>query len=330
MCKPGGLRHYCPMPASPVPPTLSIVSPVYGCAGCLEELVERCKRALGGGERLEILLVDDGSPDDAWRRIGELARLHPEVRGVRLSRNFGQHAAIYAGLERARGDHVAVLDCDLQDRPEEIPALLARARAGTDIVLAQRQARRDGLGKRLASWCFYRVLAWLTGVPQDHRVANFGVYSRRVVELLVAMPESDRCFPLMVRWTGLPSESVPVEHAARAEGRSAYGLRKAARLAMGIALSHSDKPLRLVVKAGMAVSLVAGGVVLAAVYLWASGRTGVAGYTSIIASIWLLCGILMFCMGVVGMYVGQVFRDGKHRPAFVVERELDAPGADDA
>ncbi|MEN1929581.1 glycosyltransferase family 2 protein [Luteimonas sp. MJ250] len=311
-------------------PTLSIVSPVYGCAGCLEELVERSKRAFAASEHLEILLVDDGSPDDAWQRIDELARLHPEVRGLRLSRNFGQHAAIYAGLEHARGAHVVVMDCDLQDQPEEIPALLARARAGTDVIHAQRSARRDGIGKRLSSWCFYRVLAWLTGVPQDHRVANFGVYSRRVVELLLSMPESDRCFPLMVRWTGLPSESVPVAHAARGHGRSAYSLRKAARLALGVALSHSDKPLRLVVKAGMAVSLFAFGVVLAAVYFWASGRTGVAGYTSIIASIWLLCGILMFCVGVVGMYVGQVFKDGKRRPAFVVERELNPPQPGDA
>jgi dolichol-phosphate mannosyltransferase len=312
--------------ASPPPPTLSIVTPVYGCAGCLDDLVERCLRACATEASLEILLVDDGSPDDAWTRIEELAGRHPQVRGIRLSRNFGQHAAIYAGLEHARGAHVVVMDCDLQDPPEEIPALLARARDGVDIVHAQRTGRRDPIGKRLSSWCFYRLLAWLSGVPQDHRVANFGVYSRRLVQLLLRMPESERCFPLMVRWTGLPSASVPVAHAGRAQGRSAYDLRKALRLALSIVLSHSDKPLRLVVKLGMGVSLVSFAVVLGAVWLYFSGRTGVAGYTSIIASIWLLCGILMFCVGVVGLYVGQVFKDGKRRPAFVVERDTGAGG----
>ena len=118
-----------------------------------------------------------------------------------------------------------------------------------------------------------------------------------------------------------------MEHAARAQGRSAYDLRKAVRLALGIVLSHSDKPLRVVVKLGMAVSMFAFAIVLLAVYLYFIGHTGVAGYTSIIASIWLLCGILMFCVGVVGLYVGQVFKDGKRRPAFVVERQANAPGA---
>lgn len=306
-------------------PTLSVVSPVHGCAGCLEELVERIKRALGASERLEIVLVDDGSPDDAWSRIEELARLHPEVRGLRLSRNFGQHQAIFAGLEHAAGAHVAVMDCDLQDLPEEIPALLRRAREGMDIVYAQRIDRRDGMFKRLASWCFYRLLGYLTDVPHDHQVANFGVYGRKVIDVLLRMPETERCFPLMVRWTGLPAASLPVAHAQRTQGRSSYDVRKAARLAISIVLSHSDKPLRLVVKLGMLVSLFAFAVVALAVYLYFSGRTGVAGYTSIIASIWLLCGILMFCVGVVGLYVGQVFKNTKHRPAYLVERRVNLP-----
>jgi glycosyltransferase involved in cell wall biosynthesis len=308
-------------------PSLSIVVPVYGCAGCLEALVERCLAALPG-ESLEILLVDDASPDGAWARIAELAALHPGVRGLKLARNFGQHPAIYAGLAHARGTHVAVMDCDLQDAPEELPGLLARARAGIDIVQAQRVSRRDGIGKRLSSWCFYALLGWLSGVPQDHRVANFGVYSRRVVQLVLAMPEADRCFPLMVRWTGLPAEVHPVAHAPRASGRSSYTLRRALRLALSIVLAHSDKPLRLVVAGGMAVAGVAVLIVLAAIWLYAIGYTGVAGYTSIIASIWLLSGILMFSMGVVGLYVGQVFKDGKRRPAYVLDRALPADDGD--
>ncbi|MEP6632912.1 MAG: glycosyltransferase family 2 protein [Luteimonas sp.] len=313
-------------------PTLSVVSPVYGCAGCLEELVERLKRTLLElGERFEILLVDDGSPDLAWTRITELATMHAEVRGLRLSRNFGQHQAIFAGLEHAAGEHIVVMDCDLQDRPEEIPALLRAARAGADIAYGQRVDRRDGIFKRLASRCFYHALSYLTGVAYDHRVANFGVYSRKVVDILLRMPEAERCFPLMVRWTGMNAVSVPVEHAERTHGKSAYDLRKSMRLAIGMVLSYSDKPLRLVTKLGMLLSLLAFGVVGYSVYLYASGKTAVAGYTSIIASIWLLGGVIMFCVGVVGLYVGQMFKDSKRRPSYLVDRRVNftAPSADD-
>lgn len=300
-------------------PDVSIVVPVYGCAGCLEDLVDRCLLACAG-RVVELLLVDDASPDGAWARITELAARHAAVRGVKLSRNFGQHAAIRAGLAHARGARVVVMDCDLQDRPEEIPALLQRLDDCVDVVQAQRTGRRDGWRKRLASRLFYALLSWLGGAPFDHRIANFGAYSRRVVDLVLAMPESDSCFPLMVRWTGLPATTVEVTHAARAEGDSSYTLRRSLRLALAIVLSHSDKALRMVVALGLGVSGVALAVVLAAVVLFFSGYTGVAGYTSIIASIWLLGGILLSSLGVVGLYVGQVFRDVKARPAYVVDR----------
>lgn len=314
------------MPQRTPLPALSVVSPVYGCEGCLETLVERLKNVLAGtGERFEIVLVDDGSPDGAWQRIGELAAMHPEIRGLRLSRNFGQHHAIFAGLEHAAGDYVVVMDCDLQDRPEEIPALLRAAHAGADIAYAQRMDRRDGMLKRMASRWFYRALTYFTGVQHDHRVANFGVYSRKVIDVLRRMPESERCFPLMVRWTGMKSVSVPVAHGERAHGKSAYGVRKSIRLALGMVLSYSDKPLRLVIKLGMLLSLLAFGVVGFSVYLYASGKTAVAGYTSIIASIWLLGGVIMFCVGVVGLYVGQMFKDGKRRPSYLIDQRVNCP-----
>lgn len=320
-----GLRNGSRMIRDMPPPTLSIVSPVYGCDGCLESLVERLTRTLeASGERFEIILVDDGSPDGAWARISGLVGRYPALRALRLSRNFGQHQAIFAGLAHAAGECVVVMDCDLQDLPEEIPALLRalRAEPGIDIAYAQRTARRDGLFKRMASRLFYRTLSWLTGVTHDHRVANFGAYSRRMIDVLLRMPEPERCFPLMVRWTGLHAVAVPVEHAERAHGESAYDLRRSIRLALGMVLSYSDKPLRLVVTLGMALAILAFAVVGLSVWLYASGRTAVAGYTSIIASIWLLGGVIMFCVGVVGLYVGQMFKDGKRRPSYLVSERL--------
>jgi dolichol-phosphate mannosyltransferase len=308
------------------PPRTSVVSPVYGCIGCLEELVLRVKAAIPP-ERgpVEIVLVDDASPDGAWSRIEELSALHPEVRGLRLSRNFGQHLAIAAGLAHARGEWVVVMDCDLQDVPEEIPKLLGAAQPGTDVVLGRRVERQDSLGKRASSYLFFRLLSWLTGVRQDHSVANFGAYSRKVVDVLNAMPEADRVFPLMVRWTGLPATHVDVEHAERTSGRSGYSLARLMRLATNIVLSYSDKPLRLVVKLGLAFALVSLLIVAASIYRFIAGDVQVAGYTSIVASVWLVGSVIILCTGLVGLYLGRLYNDAKRRPAWIVRQESNRP-----
>lgn len=301
---------------------ISVISPVYGCKSCLQELCRRIALTLSGVDDFEIILVDDASPDHAWPAIVDLAAENAHIRGLRLSRNFGQHYAISAGIEHARGDQVVVMDCDLQDIPEEIPKLLEAASQGFDVVLGQRVDRQDNMFKRWGSRNFYRALSYFTGTPYDHSTANFGVYSRRVVDTLRRMPESERCFPLMVKWTGFRSTSVAVAHGKRPDGKSSYSARALIRLAMNIVLSYSDKPLRLVVKLGMFFSLFASLIVGLSVYAYLTGRTAVAGYTSIIASIWLLGSVTVFCIGIVGLYVGQLFQDAKGRPYYIVEQRI--------
>lgn len=299
--------------------TLSVVSPVYGCVGCLEELVERIKRTVyASGLGLEIILVDDGSPDHAWECIVGISRMHPEVCGIRLSRNFGQHHAIAAGIEHASGNLVAVMDCDLQDIPEELADMIAVAVAGNDVVLAQRVERQDTVFKRWGSYLFSRLLSYLTGVSHDHSTANFGIYSRRVIDTVNQMPEADPCFPLMVKWTGFPVALVAVEHAQRVSGKSGYGFRKLFRLALSIILSYSDKPLRLVLRLGLLFSGMAFAIVLISIYRFVAGDIAVAGFTSIIASIWLLGGVTIFCIGITGLYLGRLFNNAKRRPRYVI------------
>lgn len=300
-------------------PELTIVSPVYGCRGCLEELVERVSAAVRPlVASYEILLVDDASPDGAWERISELAAIHPSVRGLRLSRNFGQHAAISAGLLHASGTKVVVMDCDLQDVPEEIPTLLAAIGTGADVVLASRTHRQDSFLKKTGSEGFYRLLGWLTGSAYDASTANFGVYSRKVVDTINQMPEGDRFFPLLVRWTGFQRVIVPVSHGRRTEGQSGYSFRHLLRLAMNVALSFSDKPLRLVVKMGLGFALLSLTVVAMSIYRYSIGDIAVAGFTSIIASIWLVGGAIVSSIGVVGLYVGKLHGQVKNRPNFIV------------
>lgn len=313
------------MPAPHISPALSVVAPVYGCAQCLEDLVDRTAAALSGhAGSFEIILIDDASPDGAWSRITEMAAMRPWLRGLRLARNFGQHYAICAGLEHAVGERIVVMDCDLQDLPEEIPVLLDAMVDGIEVVFAQRTSRQDALFKRGASWVFFRLLSWLTGVQQDHSTANFGVYSRRVVDAVNAMPERERCFPLMVKWTGFRSVSVPVKHAQRADGRSGYSFKRLLRLAMGIILSYSDKPLRLVVRIGLVFSAVAFAMVVLSLVRYLHGDIQVAGFTSIVASIWLVGGMTIFCLGVIGLYLGRLFVDAKARPYYLIAEQTDS------
>lgn len=302
------------------PPQVSVVVPVYGCEHCLEELSDRVEASLRpSGQPFELIFVDDRAPVSPWPRIEELSLRKSWVRGIRLSRNFGQHPAISAGLTHSRGRVVVVMDCDLQDRPEEIPKLLAGIREGADIVLAQRLLRRDGVLKRASSAAFYRVLSWLTGVQQDHTVANFGAYSRCVVDAVLSLPESSRFFPLLVRWTGFTTVKVPVEHAERKEGQSAYSLRRMLTLALEISIAYSDKPLRISIGIGLLFALIAGVIVVYTLIAFAEGRTTVAGFTSLLASIWLTAGVSQMTLGVIGVYLGRVYVEAKSRPAFIVQ-----------
>ncbi|HCV96886.1 MAG TPA: glycosyltransferase, partial [Stenotrophomonas sp.] len=235
------------------------MAPVYGCQGCLEDLVDQVQAAVGTiGVDFEMILVDDASPDGAWARIEELSRTRPWLRGLRLSRNFGQHSAISAGIEHANGRWTVVMDCDLQDAPSEIPALYRKAnQEDLDVVFAQRIERQDKPLKRLSSWSFFTLLGWLTGVPQDPTTANFGIYHRKVIQAVCQMPERDRSFPLMVKWAGFRTGKLPVQHQARAVGETSYTLRKLIKLSVNIALGYSEKPLRMVAGTGIACALVA-------------------------------------------------------------------------
>jgi dolichol-phosphate mannosyltransferase len=304
-------------------PDISIVSPVYCCADCLRALCDRIGATVAPiGASYEIVRVDDACPDTAWPVMRELAAADPRVKAVALSRNFGQHCAIAAGLEHARGRWVVVMDCDLQDRPEEIAALYAKAQEGHDIVFAERAARQDGWFKRNSSRAFIALLNWLSGADYDYRTANFGIYSRAVIDAVRSMGDRARFFPVMVRWTGFTRTSIPVRHDARGNGGSSYTLRKLLKLALDIMLSYSDKPLRLVASSGIVISLVALAMTAFSLYRYLHGDVTVAGYTSLIASMWLLAGVMLFCMGIIGLYVGRVFESVKSRPLFVVRERL--------
>jgi dolichol-phosphate mannosyltransferase len=304
-------------------PRFSIVVPVYRAESCLRPLHERLIRvldAMPGG--FELILVEDGGMDASWTAIEEICLRDPRVKGVKLSRNFGQHAAITAGLDRAAGDLIVIMDCDLQDLPEAIPQLYEKATEGFDIVLARRSTRNDPLFRRIASRAFYAFLGYMTGTSQDAAIANFGMYSRRAVEAVLSMRENLRYFPAMIRWVGFRSAAVDVEHADGSDRRSSYTLGKLLRLALDVVLSFSEKPLRLAVKLGFVLSFLS---IVWALVLFLRAvivRQSVPGWSSLIVSVWFLSGLIIFVLGVVGLYVGKVFAEVKHRPLYIVEKTV--------
>lgn len=302
---------------------MSIVSPVYKGEKMLDELVARITKAVVSiTDNYEIILINDCSPDDSWKKIEAQCARDPHVKGLDLSRNFGQHNAISAGLLYCRGEWVIVMDCDLQDCPEEIPNLYEKAQEGWDIVLGRRKERHDKFLKKLSSALFHKVFDWMSGLRTDKAVANFGIYRKCVIEAYNTVPERTRTFPALVAYLGFKTTSIEVRHAERAEGKSSYSFSKLLKLSYDTIISNSNKPLRITVGMGFVMSAFSFILALYNVIAKLSGLIQVPGYTTTIFSIWFVGGMILFGLGILGLYIGKTFDQVKGRPFFVVRKKL--------
>lgn len=302
---------------------ISVVSPVYKSATLVKSFVRRLSAALNQVNLpYEIILVDDGSPDNSWSEIEEVCIHYNNVRGILLSRNFGQHYAITAGLDVAKGNWIIVMDSDLQDRPEEIPSLYKKAIEGYDLVLCRRHTRTDGWFKKVLSKLFYSFLSFITGRKIDHSIANFGIYNRTVINSIISMRESIRYFPMMVLWVGYKSSSITVQHGEREEGKTTYSFRRLLKLGLDIVLSYSDKPLEIVAMAGGIISLASLLFGIITLIRYFNNSIVVQGYTSLLLSIWFLSGLIIATLGIVGLYVGKTFQGIKNRPLYITSKTL--------
>lgn len=299
-------------------PHISVVIPVYKAEGCLEELFRRLKNALETiTPDFEIVLVEDCGGDCSWTMILDLARGDPRVKGIQFSRNFGQHYGITAGLDNCNGDWVVVMDCDLQDRPEEIPRLYAKAQEGYDVVLARRGQRNDPVLKRFTSWLFYKIFSYLADMDYDGETGNFRIVSRKVVDSFCTLRERLRFFGGLVAWMGYPTASINVQHDERFAGQSSYTWRKLWKLASETIIAYSDKPLRLSIRFGFTISTLAffyGSYILFRALV--HGAT-ITGWSSLIVSLYFLGGIIISILGILGIYLGKTFDEAKRRPLYL-------------
>jgi polyisoprenyl-phosphate glycosyltransferase len=300
---------------------LSVVIPVYGCRPCLVALTERLSATLAElGRSYEIVYVDDRSPDGAWETLVELASSDPHVRAIRLSRNFGQHAAITAGLARSQGRWVVVMDCDLQDPPESIGRLYAKAQEGYDVVLARRLARRHSTFRRFGARLYTAALNVFTGTRLSGEYGALSIISRKVVDGFLELRDADRHYLSVLNWLGFETASIDVEHAERYAGRSSYTFPKLVQHAFTGLVFQTTKLLRWIVYLGFLVALL--GLLLAAffVYSWAV-HDPYPGWTSLAVLLLVLGGFILLSLGVTGLYVGKIFGQVKGRPLYVVDEE---------
>lgn len=304
-------------------PLISIVSPEYKGEKMVSELVRRIKESVSTiTDEFEIILVNDASPDNTWAEIEKECAADSRVKGIDLSRNFGQHYAITAGLHYAKGEWVVVMDCDLQDRPEEIPNLYRKAMEGWDIVYARRMNKKFGFWKKLSSTAFHCVYDWLSGMKTDDTIGNYGIYSRLVIEEYNKMNEVARAFGTLVQYLGFRSTTIDVEHSERMEGKSSYTLGKLLKLSFDVMISNTNKPLKMAVGLGFFMSGLSFLLALYNLVAKVMGIIMVQGYTTTIFSIWFVGGMLMMILGIVGLYVGKIFEQVKGRPIFVVSKKL--------
>ncbi len=297
----------------------SIVVPVYNEEDVLPEFYDRLRSVLDGlAEPAEIIFVNDGSADRSPALMKELHARDKRVRILSLSRNFGHQAAVTAGLVYAAGHAVAVLDADLQDPPALLPQLFQLLDEGWDVAYGIRTGRKEGVAKRLAYFVFYRLLKRMADfdIPLDS--GDFCAMSRRVVDHLNALPESDRFVRGLRAWLGFRQTGVPYERDRRHAGVPRYTVVKLLKLSVDGLISFSYVPLRLIVALGLSISCLSFLGILVVVYRYLF-TPYVPGYTSLAMIILFIGGMQLLTLGVIGEYIGRISQQVKSRPLFVVD-----------
>jgi polyisoprenyl-phosphate glycosyltransferase len=309
---------------SPNCPSISIVIPLYNEGSHLSSLLSDLKAALEEtGCRFEIILVDDGSPDDTWQIIRNQAQTSPTLQAVRLSRNFGKELALCAGLERARGDAVIVMDGDGQHPPSLLPVMVERWRSsGADIVQAVKVKRgRESVSSKLGALLFYLILNKLSGFELKG-ASDYKLMNRKVVDTWLAMRERNVFFRGMTAWMGFKTIQIPFEVGPRRAGKSGWSSLRRAKLALVGITTFSSFPLHLVTFAGVIFFVFAVGLGIQTLYLKLAGRA-FTGFTTVILLELIIASLLMISLGIIGEYLARIYEEVKGRPRYIITDSIE-------
>jgi dolichol-phosphate mannosyltransferase len=301
---------------------LSIVVPCFNEEACLTMLHERLTATARGaaGADYELVLINDGSRDRSWEIMRRLAATDPHLVAVNLSRNHGHQLALTAGLDLCQGDRILIIDADLQDPPELLPAMLKIMRESeADVVYGVRKSRRGETAfKRATAHGFYRLLSRATEVDIPLDAGDFRLVSRRALDALLAMPEQARFIRGMVAWIGFKQVAFPYDREERYAGETKYPLRKMVRFALDALTGFSSAPLKLASHAGLILSLGSLLLILYIAYAWLAGES-IQGWTSLMLVVVVLGAMQMFVLALMGEYIGRLYNEAKRRPLYIVQ-----------
>ncbi len=302
---------------------ISVVSPVYQAEKIVAELVKRISAAVSPlTDNYEIILVEDGSSDNSWEQIKNTCINNPKVKGVKLSKNFGQHYALTAGIECAKGNYIVVMDCDLQDNPKYIPDMLAACKAGHDIVYTSKVKRKHSGLNNLAASIYFRIFNYLSdNQTASGDIGSYSMITRRVAVAFLSIRDFHRHYLMMLRQLGFNSTTLSIEHEKRFEGKSSYTMKKLIAHGIDGITSQSDKLLRISINIGFSffvISLIGAVVIIARYFLIGL----LPGYTSTMVLMLLSTGLILMSIGVTGIYIGKIFEQVKGRPLYFIDQKI--------
>jgi glycosyltransferase involved in cell wall biosynthesis len=291
-------------------PFISVISPVYGAEGIIGELVNQLTKSLFLiTDTFEIILVEDNSPDNSWQEIAQEANTKKYIKGIRLSRNYGQHNAIAAGMELAKGDFIVLLDCDLQHNPTYIPELYKLIKNGNDLVFTRFQTRKHSFVRNITAKLYYKFVKFISGYEMDPNIGSYSMLNRKVVNAFNQYNDYKKMYLWVLNWVGFKSDVLEIAHHHRFLGKSTYNRRKLMSLAFNIMLSNSNKPLYLSVYFGL-------------LYQYIINGGGLLGWSSTIVVIMFFNGLILTSIGITGIYIAKIFEQTKGRPRYIIAESL--------
>lgn len=302
---------------------ISVVVPIFNEEETLRELSRRTVAQLEEiGDEWELIFVDDGSTDGSAALLQQLRRENDRVKVVELSRNFGHQQALTAGIEHAAGDCAILMDGDLQDPPEVIPALVEKWRAGNQVVFAERRSRKDRGLRSLGFRAFYPLFKLLSDLPANQQAGVFGLMDRAVIDEFVKLDERNRFIPALRSWLGFRQIGIPYDRDARASGQPKQSLAHLVRYAMDGMISFSYKPLRAATYMGFLTSL--GALSLGVFYFvtFFTMHKPITGFTTTIVCVLFLGGVQLIGVGILGEYIGRIYEEVKRRPLYIIRAKF--------
>ncbi len=302
---------------------LSVVIPVYGCPKAVSELHRRLVKTLSNMRiSYEIIMVDDCDGMGSWDELKKVAESDGNVKIIRFTKNFGQGRAISAGISESSGDWVVTMDCDLQDSPEGIPDLYEKVKQGFDVVHVRRRARKETFLTRFFAHAYHRIVSYLSEVEFDYDLGTFLIASRRAADAFVASRDRGRDFGMYLMWLSYKHDFVELEQEERYEGKSSYTFRKKCRYALGIITTYSNRLLYIPIWVGALATLGAFVYIVIVFVSFFVFHANPEGWSTLVAAVFFFGGIILSTLGVIGIYVGNVFDMEKERPLFVIQETM--------